>query len=231
MSGGQIVNNATSSVSVVLTAGTDPSVYAQSLTFTATISGAYGTGVSGTVTWSSNTGCVASALSGNPGTATCTTSSLPVGDSDTVTAKYGGDGSHSGSSGSVNQTVRSSGTQAASTTAVVSSQNPSNFGQAVSFTANVTPASGGGTPTGTVQFAIDGTDFSCRLGRSPCSSIKNIRRSTSPFINTACPLHSLADAHSLARASRLRLGPPSLRRGFGALKSRSAGLAKLHECC
>jgi len=159
LTGGLIVNLATSSVSVSLTAGTDPSVYGQSVTFTAMVSGEYGTNVSGTVAWSGNTGCAPSPLSGNPGMATCTTSSLPVGASDTVTATYGGDGDHSGSSGSVNQTVNPSGTQAGSATTVGSSQNPSNFGQAVSFTANVTPASGGGTPTGTVQFAIDGTNF------------------------------------------------------------------------
>jgi len=41
------------------------------------------------------------------------------------------------------------------TTAIVSSLNPSNFGQAVTFTATVTPQ-GTGTPTGTVSF-FDGT--------------------------------------------------------------------------
>jgi len=66
---------------------------------TATISGQYGQvkgrkgqaksqNISGTVTWSSNTGCSASTVtSGNPGTATCTTSSLAVG-TDTITATY-----------------------------------------------------------------------------------------------------------------------------------------------
>ena len=42
--------------------------------------------------------------------------------------------------------------QAATTTTLASSANPSAFGQAVTFTATVTPASGGGTPTGTVTF-------------------------------------------------------------------------------
>ena len=63
--------------------------------------------ITGTVTWSSNTGCSPSTVSGYPGIATCTTSrasSLPVG-SDTVTATYSGDANHSGSMGSVIQQV------------------------------------------------------------------------------------------------------------------------------
>ncbi len=43
----------------------------------------------------------------------------------------------------------------ATTTTVTSSSNPSIYGQSVSFTATVT----GSSPTGTVQFAIDGTNF------------------------------------------------------------------------
>ncbi len=46
---------------------------------------------------------------------------------------------------------------AATTTAVTSSANPSTYGSAISFTATVTSA--GGTPTGTVQFAVDGSPF------------------------------------------------------------------------
>ena len=46
---------------------------------------------------------------------------------------------------------------ATSSTAISSSENPSNYGDSVSFTATVTSA--GGTPTGTVQFVIDGANF------------------------------------------------------------------------
>lgn len=45
------------------------------------------------------------------------------------------------------------------TTNVTSSVNPSLLGQSVTFTATVSPASGTGTPTGTVQFKADGTNF------------------------------------------------------------------------
>ena len=98
--------------------GGGTSTYGQSVTFTATVNtqngdvrgraGRRGRAISrqatGTVTWSGNTGCSASTLSGDPGTATCTTSILNAG-SDTVTATYGGDSDHSGSAGSTSQTV------------------------------------------------------------------------------------------------------------------------------
>jgi hypothetical protein len=57
------------------------------------------------------------------------------------------------------QTVALSGTgTTTTTTSLTSSLNPSTYGQAVTFTAVVVPAASG-TPTGTVQFAIDGSAF------------------------------------------------------------------------
>ena len=44
----------------------------------------------------------------------------------------------------------------ASTTQLASSVDPATFGQTVVFTATVSPATGRGTPTGTVTFTIDG---------------------------------------------------------------------------
>jgi hypothetical protein len=44
-------------------------------------------------------------------------------------------------------------------TALASSQNPSAFGQSVTFTATVSPSSGTTTPTGTVQFQVDGVNL------------------------------------------------------------------------
>ncbi|MGA8028721.1 MAG: alpha-amylase family glycosyl hydrolase [Bryobacteraceae bacterium] len=173
------VNNATTSVGV--SASVSPSAFGQSVTFTATVRGQYGAikrangklhrpDPTGSITWSgwptASTDCPPTALSGNPGTATCATSSLPVG-SDTVTASYAGDGSHSGNSGSVGQTVN----QASSGTAVISSLNPSAYGQSVSFTANVSAVGpGAGTPTGAVQFAIDGKNFGSPVALSSGSA-------------------------------------------------------------
>jgi hypothetical protein len=57
-------------------------------------------GITGTVTWSANTGCSPTPVSGNPGTSQCTTSTLPQG-TDTITASYGGDNNHTGSMGTL----------------------------------------------------------------------------------------------------------------------------------
>ena len=109
--GGQAVNPATADT--VVTSSLNPSTYGQAVTLTATISGEYGLirgsskgqakpqNVTGTVTWSSNTGCnVSTVASGNPGVATCTTSSLAVG-TDAITATYSGDSNHGGSTGTL----------------------------------------------------------------------------------------------------------------------------------
>jgi MBG domain (YGX type)/Bacterial Ig-like domain (group 3)/Bacterial lectin len=131
----------------------NPSAFGQAVTFTASITQTSGSGETGTVTWSTNTGCgTTSVTSGTAGTATCVTSVLAVGNN-TVTATYSGDGNHSGSAGTTSQTVSVAG----SVTALVSSANPSLYGNSVSFNATVTPvAPGTGTPTGTVTFT-DGT--------------------------------------------------------------------------
>jgi hypothetical protein len=56
---------------------------------------------------------------------------------------------------------------AATSTVVASSGNPSTAGQPVTFTATVTPASGAGTPTGTVTFSDSGTQLgTATLGAS-----------------------------------------------------------------
>jgi hypothetical protein len=177
----QTNNFSITQASAAVTVGTsvNPSVFGQSVTFTATINGQYGLvkgrdgvvlsrvlikgrpqplDITGTVTWSSNTGCgTTSVTTGNPGTATCTTSSLAVG-SETITATYSGDGNHAGGTGTLspNQQVN----QASANALVGSTLNPSTYGQAVSFSANVTAVSpGAGSPTGTVQFAIDSVNF------------------------------------------------------------------------
>ncbi len=153
--------------SVAVASNLNPSTAGQSVTFTATITSDTGLVkgrvtkrpkvVSGSVTWSSNTGCgTTSVTPGYPGTATCTTSSLGVG-TDTITATYSGDSNHNGGTGTLSggQVVNSA--QSATSTSVGSSLDPTVYGQAVSFTATV--SSGGGTPAGTVQFVIDGTNF------------------------------------------------------------------------
>ena len=153
--------------SVAVSSSSNPSIQGQSVTFTATITSDTGEVkgrttrrpkvVTGTVAWSSNTGCgTTSVTSGYPGTATCTTSSLGVG-TDTITAAYSGDSNHNAATGTLSggQVVNSA--QSATSTSVGSTLDPSVYGQAVSFTASVT--SSNGTPNGTVQFTVDGNNF------------------------------------------------------------------------
>ncbi|CDR09929.1 beta strand repeat-containing protein [Streptomyces iranensis] len=107
------------------------------------------------------TGTVTFTIAGGPtltgtlnasGQACVTTSAIPVG-THAVTATYAGNTGVAGSSASGSVTVG----QAATTTTLTSSPNPSTPGQNVTFTATVTavpPATG--TPTGTVTFVISG---------------------------------------------------------------------------
>ncbi|WP_342728508.1 Ig-like domain repeat protein [Bradyrhizobium sp. B097] len=134
----QTVNQAVSTTTV--TSSPNPSTPGQSVTFTATVTGASPTGTVQFKDGAANLGAVT--LAG--GVATFTTSSLATG-GHSITAAYSGDANNTAStSAALTQTVN----QAASTTTVTSSLNPSAPGQSVTFTATVTGAS----PTGTVQF-------------------------------------------------------------------------------
>ena len=168
------ITQATSTTSVG--SSQNPSVVGEQVTFTATIDGQYGlvvkrngavissglsqrgltqknlhqvpaSGFGGTVAWSANTGCSPSPVSGDPGTSQCTTSTLPQG-TDTITATYSGDNNHSGGTATLSggQQVN----EASTTTALISSKNPSEAGQDVVFTATV--SSSGPTPTGIIKF-------------------------------------------------------------------------------
>ncbi len=131
----------------------NPSVFGQSVTFTATVTSSGGT-PTGNVNFVIDGGAPTVVALNGAGQATLTTSSLSVGNH-TVMANYQGGGSFPASSGSLagGQTVNPANT----TTTVASNNNPSVFGQSVTFTATVTAtAPGGGTPAGNVSFVIDG---------------------------------------------------------------------------
>jgi hypothetical protein len=120
-------------------------VFGQSVTFTAIVSGA--TTPTGTVQFfdgATSLGTVA--LSGT--SAALTTSTLAVG-THPITAVYSGDIDDPGSTSPALSQVVNAAAGAATSTGLVSSLNPSVFGQSVTFTATV---SGGTSPTGSVQF-------------------------------------------------------------------------------
>ena len=151
----------TPSVTVVI-GSPNPSLFGQSVTFTATVSGGSGT-PTGTVTFSDGIGNPIGTGTLNPGgIATFTTNALAVG-THNIIADYSGDPTYATSSGTTGQTVD----QDPTATAVASSANPSVFGQPVTFTATVSSTSpGSGTPTGTVTFFIDATVFAVPVNGS-----------------------------------------------------------------
>lgn len=147
----QTVNLATTTTA--LSVSPDPSVWGQSVTFTATVNGFNAGTPTGIVAFTDGGTLLANVGLDSSGTATFTTSSLAVG-IHPIVATYRSDGNFDTSYASVAQTVIQAGT----TTTLWASPSPSVWGQSVTFTASVFvsyPASG--TPTGTVDFVENGT--------------------------------------------------------------------------
>jgi autotransporter-associated beta strand protein len=138
-----------------LATSVNPSVFGQSLTFTATVAPVPpATGIpTGSVTFQEGTTVLMSVPLNASGQAAFTTAALSPG-LHTITAVYSGDSTFAASASNLTQTVNKANT----TTAITSSANPSPFDNSVTFTARVSPVSpGAGTPTGTVTFTVDGT--------------------------------------------------------------------------
>lgn len=144
---GTALGAALTGTTTTISSSPNPSSYGQTVTFTAVVSSTLGPPPDGeTVTFTQGTTVLGTgALAG--GSATLTISTLTTG-THKVKASYAGDSNFSGSvSAPVSQVV----TAAATTTTLVSSLNPANVGQAVTFTATVSAAFGG-TVTGKVVF-------------------------------------------------------------------------------
>jgi autotransporter-associated beta strand protein len=139
----------------VLTSAPNPSNYGQSVTLTATVSSTTSGTPTGTVVFRLGPTVLGTATLNGSGVATYTTTAFQLpGGTLTLTADYQGDSTFAPSSGSTNHTVNS----ASSTTQLISSPNPSVYGQPVTFTATVIPGIvGGATPTGTVTFRLGAT--------------------------------------------------------------------------
>ncbi|MGC4121613.1 MAG: Ig-like domain repeat protein [Myxococcales bacterium] len=147
LSGGQVVNKATPTMALV--SSLNPSLFGQSVTFTATMAPASATG---TVQFQADGSNLGSPVALSGGVATYALSSLAVG-TRAITAIYSGDGNYLTATGTLSggQLVN----KATPTVALVSSLNPSLFGQTVTFTATMTPTGA----TGTVQFQADGSNL------------------------------------------------------------------------
>jgi hypothetical protein len=142
----QLVNQQSATA---LASSANPSVYGQTITLTATVSPAGGSGTpTGSVTFKNGNALLGSALLTN-GVATLQVTLTTVGTA-SLTASYSGDSTFLGStSATLSQTVG----KAASQVALSSSAATAVSGQSVTFTATVSAASpGSGTPTGSVTF-------------------------------------------------------------------------------
>jgi len=132
-----------------LSSSQNPSNFGQLVTFVATVLASVGS-PTGSVTFNNGTTAPAT-VPLSSGTAWYTTIKLAVG-TEPITAVYNGNSSFTTSTSNVlSQTVN----QANTATTLVSSLNPSNVGQSVTFTASVTPQFAF-EPTGPVTF-YDGT--------------------------------------------------------------------------
>jgi large repetitive protein len=177
------ITQATSSTSLSLTGGTNPSAYGTSVTFSATIQGEYGMAKTGKglsrrvranpetaghfVTWSANTGCSQSPVPSLPATVTCTTSALPTGPN-TVVATYSGDIDHTGSSNTIGQTV-SQQTPSINVTNVSPSSEV--YGQNLQVTITAALSwTGSGTPPTVSDVSISTNAPGGTLGATSCGT-------------------------------------------------------------
>ena len=151
---GQIV---LSTSKTALATSVDPSVFAESVQFTATVTDALTSSLvtSGTVTFFDGATQIGTGSVNSSGVAVFATTKLSVA-THSITASYSTDttsGYYTSTSSAVSQMVTADGTK----TALTSSVNPSVFDQSVTFTATVTGATTGDLVTsGTVNF-LDGT--------------------------------------------------------------------------
>ncbi|MGD0909409.1 MAG: choice-of-anchor D domain-containing protein, partial [Candidatus Acidiferrales bacterium] len=140
--------------STLLGSSANPSIIGQQLTLTATItSGTAGT-PSGYVSFYDGTTEIGAGLLSSQAIATYQTTALYLG-THSITAQYSGDSTYGPSTSNIVTQFVVEGAKTSSTTALVSSLNPSTTGQSVTFTATVTPPSGTPVPTGSVTF-LDG---------------------------------------------------------------------------
>jgi len=137
------------SSSTALTSSLNPSVFGQLVNLKATVTSSSGT-PTGHVTFMDGATSLGVVSLDFAGRAELTDATLAVG-SHSLVASYSGDSSHDPSQSPILTQMVNPATGAATTTTLVSSPNPSFFGQPVTFTATVTSTSPG-TPTGTVIF-------------------------------------------------------------------------------
>lgn len=140
---------------ISLTSSVNPSAPGVPVAFTATVAGSSSSlpVPTGSVVFDDYFSPIGLAALNGSGQATFTTSSLAVG-THSINATYNGNAGYASVSSTVLTEIVNPSSNVSTTTSVVSSINPSIFGQSVVFTATIT--AGGPIPTGNVIF-VDGT--------------------------------------------------------------------------
>lgn len=141
----------------IISISPNPATTGESVTITDVISGAYGAPTGSVTVYSGGvpiTGCEEVPLLG--GQATCSTSFDASQPQDFVDSTYGGDGTYGEA---VSQTLTEDVTPALPDVTLISSVNPSQFGQSTVFSATVGAVGAGPTPTGSVAFEDNGNVF------------------------------------------------------------------------
>jgi len=177
----EVVKTATTTM---LASSLNPSVVGQAVTFRATVSSTAGTPPNGeAITFKDGSAVLGTAtLSG--GLASLMTSSLPAGIF-TITANYPGDRNFAASTSPGLRQMVNSTTKSATATTLVSSLNPSIYGQKVTWTATVT-TSGSVPPTGNVNFKWNGNSIgSATLNASGVATLTGSNLSADAYPLTA----------------------------------------------
>ncbi|MEP7055214.1 MAG: Ig-like domain-containing protein [Actinomycetota bacterium] len=183
-----------------VTSSASPAVYGQPVTLSASPSAvAPGAGTpTGTVTFTDGPAALGTAPV-TAGHATVTTASLAVG-SHGLVASYNGDGNFKPSSGSFTQLVG----KASTVTTVISSANPSVYGQPVTFTVTECAAPPSDQPalppSGSVVFTIDGSaaafDTQVLVPSSGIPSCSSATSAATAALSVGPPAHSVSVAYS-----------------------------------
>ena len=151
----ETVTKGNSSVSLSLTAGTNPANVGDSLTFTATVT----PNTTGSVVFFDGATAISGAVTLVNGSASLTTSSLAAG-THSITAQYSGNRAfNAATSAAFLETINSPKANPAVSLALAAGTNPSTYGTALTFTATIAPTSA----TGTVTFFDGATAISAAV--------------------------------------------------------------------
>jgi hypothetical protein len=175
----------------------NPSLVGQAVTVTATVSSTAGTPPNGETIMFSKDSAILGTAPLSEGTASLTTLSLPAG-TFTINASYPGDSTFGVSTSPGLKQVVNPTSKSVTSTALISSLNPSTYGEKVTWTATVT-SSGSTIPTGKVNFNWSGhTIGSAALSSGGVATLTRSNLNADPYPLTAV---YTGDANNLGSTS------------------------------